>query len=140
MSQYTVPQFEHKAKIVGPLTFNQFIYIGTAGAVIFVLYYTVGQDSFFFFFILSAIVFAAGATLAFGKINGMPIPRMLKSFVSFSLGPKLYLWKRKSITIVNAKKEKPMVKKFEASATTTLPLKEKSRLKSLSVEIETRSK
>jgi len=138
MSQYTVPKFiDHKAKIVGPLTFRQFIYIGTAGALAFVFYYTL---PFVLFFMLSAIIFAGAAALAFGQINGRPIPRMLKSFFSFSLGPKLYLWKRKTMTIMKATKEEPTIKKFEASATTTLQKKEKSRLKSLSVEIETRGK
>jgi len=135
MAQYTVPKFiDHKAKIVGPFTFQQFIFIGMAGGIAFVFYYTL---PFFLFFVGSVLVFAAGAALAFGKINGRPIPTMLKSFVYFTLGPKLYLWKRKATVPTRPARKEPEVKRFEASQTTTVRMKEKSRLKNLSMQIET---
>lgn len=140
MTQFVVPKFiEHKAKIVGPLTFHQFIFIGTAGAIAFVLYYT--PLPFVLFFLGSAVIFAAAAAMAFGKINGRPIPGMLKSFVFFTLGPKIYLWKRKGATLPKFTKEKQTFKKVEKpKAPRVAALKKKSKLKDLFMQIETGNK
>ena len=138
MAQYVVPKFiEHKAKIVGPLTFKQFIYIGSAGALAFIFYYTL---PFALFFMLTMIVFAGAAGLAFGKIQGRPIPTVLKNFVFFSLGPKIYLWKRKTSLPPKISKKETVMKKAETPKAPPVGPGEKSRLKNLSVEIETRNK
>ena len=141
MTQFTVPRFkEQKAKIVGPLTFEQFVYIGTAGAISFVLYYTISNTSFALFFMSSAIVMAIGAGLAFGSINGRPIPLMLKNLVSFFLGPKIYLWKRKPRASPQPTEEKPILEKTEKPKAPVFGVARNGKLKNLSVEIETRSK
>jgi hypothetical protein len=139
MTQYVVPKFiEHKAKIVGPLTFQQFIYIGIAGALAFVFYYTL---PFVLFFMLSAIIFAGAAALAFGQIGGRPIPIVMKNFVFFSFAPKMYLWKRKTGLPPKIAKEEPSPKKTEIPKTTKIGrTKEKGKLKDLSMQIETRYK
>jgi len=142
MTQFIVPRFkEQKAKIVGPLTFEQFIYIGTAGVISFILYYTVGTHSFALFFMGAAIAFSVGAGLAFGRINGRPIPVMLKNLVFFTLGPKMYLWKRKVGPPPRMAKEKPIAKKVEETRRApVVGTTKKSKLKDLFVEIETRNK
>ncbi len=39
--EFQVPQFtEHEAKILGPLTFRQIIYVGTGGGIGLFLYHT----------------------------------------------------------------------------------------------------
>jgi hypothetical protein len=131
--QFTVPQFiEHKAKVVGPLTFNQFIYIGSAGAICFFFYFTV---SFYMFVLISIVVMLAGITLAFGKIRGFPIVQVLKSFLIFSAGPKIYFWKKKAgppPKFMTA----PEVKPAEEIKRTPAPsMVEKSRLKDLSKQL-----
>jgi len=138
MAQYVVPKFiEHKAKIVGPLTFRQFIYIGSAGALAFIFYYTL---PFVLFFLLTMVVFAGAAGLAFGKIGGMPIPTVLKNFVIFSFGPKMYLWKRKASLPPKITKKETVLHKAELHKAPPAGPGEKSRLKNLSLEIETRNK
>src|SRR4030042_7019655 len=97
--RFTVPQFiEHEAKIVGPLTFKQFIYFGIAGSICFILYFSVPFSVFF----LSCIVLGMTAlVLAFLKIGGRGVPTILSNFLRFSLTPKMYIWKKseKPITV-----------------------------------------
>jgi len=133
--RFTVQQFiEHEAKIVGPLTFKQFAYIGIAAAICFMLYFSVP----FPVFILACIVIVGGAiALAFLKIGGRSLPGVIGSFLRFKLSPKMYLWKKKEGTMSVLKKtEKEEVKKKE----TPLKIAGKSRLKSIQTEIETKTK
>lgn len=137
--RFTVPQFiEHEAKIVGPLTFKQFIFVGIAGAVCFAFYYLIGKTNFFLFLILSIIVLAVGAGLAFLKIGGRGLPTILANFLRFNFGSKFYIWKRKGTPIIFSKKLE-MKKEFKKG---DLPLKitEASQLKKIKTEIETRIK
>lgn len=94
MDQFTVPQFiERKPKIVGPLTFQQFIYVGIAVAISFFLYFTVPL----FFFVAGALVAISLALgLAFGNIGGRALPAVVKNFSFFLFSQKLYLWKKKA--------------------------------------------
>ena len=137
--QFTFPQFiEHEAKIIGPLTFKQFIFIGTAGTICFVLYFSIAKINFFLFLILSIIILGVGAALALLKIGGQGLPTILTNFLRFSLGSKIYIWKEKGtpITIFKKVEIKKEVKKEE------LPLKiaEKSQLKKIRNEIEMKTK
>lgn len=135
MDQFTVPQFiEHKAKIVGPLTFEQFIYIGTAGAVCFILYFTL---AFYFFILAGALIMSLAAALALGKSGGRPLPLVFKNFLVFTLGPKIYLWKKKTgpppKLIKTAEKEPEEVKKGPVPTVVG-----KSHLRDLSSQVEMR--
>ena len=134
MDQFTVPKFiEHKAKIVGPLTFQQFIFIGIAGAICFVLYFTV---PFFIFILFSIVIMGGGAALAFLKSGGRSLPVVLKNFLSFSLTPKMYLWKKKGgLPPKIIEKQETLEEVEEAPAPKIVG---KSRLKNLSSEIETK--
>ena len=139
--QFVVPQFiEHEAKIIGPLTFKQFIYIGGAGGVCFVLYFMVS----FPVFILSCIVLGGAAiALSFLKIGGRTLPTILGNFLRFSLMPKMYIWHKKEQAIaVYEKEEKVVKKKKKEEEEEELPLKiaEKSQLKKLRTQIETKTK
>lgn len=136
--RFTVPQFiEHESPIVGPLTFRQFIYVGTAGGIVFVLYFSLGKTNFFLFLILSIILMAGGTVLAFIKIGGRGLPTILANFFRFSLSPKMYIWKKKEQRVEVFKRVE--VKK-EERAEEELPLKiaGESRLKKLGVQIETK--
>ena len=136
MDQFTVPKFiERKPKIVGPLTFQQFIFIGIAGAICFIFYFTV---PFYFFILLTIIIMFGGTVLAFGKAGGRPLPIVLKNFLSFFVSPKIYLWKKKGglpPKIIEKKIEPREIKK------TPVPtMVGKSRLKNLSTQIEIKVK
>lgn len=136
--RFTVPQFiEHEAKIIGPLTFKQFIYVGIAGAICFILYFIAP-----FYIFLTACFFLGGLSLvlAFLRIGGRTLPTILGNFLRFNLSSKIYIWKKSEAPIMAFKKE---VKKKEPPADKeTLPLKiaEKSQLKKLRTEIETKTK
>ena len=136
MAQFTVPQFiEREAKIIGPFTFKQFLYIGGAGVILFVLYFTIP----FLYFILAAIILMPLAlTLALFKVGGIPLPVVLKNFFVLSISPKLYIWGRAPL-IKKFTKVKKQVSKEKAEE---LPLKiaEKSRLKKLITELETKAR
>lgn len=140
--RFTVPQFiEHEAKIVGPLTFKQFVYIGFAGAICFILYFSLGKTNFFLFLLLAMVLMSTAIGLAFLKIGGRSLPTILGSFLKFSFSSKMYLWKKKEAPIIIFKKVKKP-KKEEKKEEEELPLKiaEKSLLKKLSTKIETQTK
>ena len=106
--RFTVPQFiEHEAKIVGPFTFRQFVFIAIAGAISFFVY-TIAP---FFVFVIVA-VFSGGIALAlaFLQINGRSLPMVISSFFRFNLAPKMYLWKKSTIQIKVFEKESLSVK------------------------------
>ncbi len=135
MDQFTVPQFiEHEAKIIGPLTFKQFIFIGVAVAICFIFYFTAP----FFIFVSAAIfVMIGGIALAFLKTGGRSLPVVLKNFFGFSLAPKMYLWKHKEGGLPpKIMKIAPAQKEIEKSSVPTIA--GKSRLNELSTQIETK--
>lgn len=135
MDQFTVPQFiEHKPKIVGPLTFQQFIYIGIAGAICFFLYFTI---PFYFFVLASLIIISLAVLLAFGSSGGRPLPLVLKNFLIFITKPKIYLWKKKTgppPKLVQAPSQQ--LEEIEKEVVPTMV--GKSHLKDLSSKVELR--
>lgn len=134
--RFTVPQFiEHEAKIVGPLTFKQFLFVGTAGAASLVLYFTAP----FYVFLLASLVLGGGAAaLAFLKIGGRELPTVFGNSLKFLISPKMYIWRKKETPVTVFKKEE--VKKEEVKDELPLKIAEKSRLKKLSTQIEIKTK
>ncbi|TET84890.1 MAG: PrgI family protein [Candidatus Nealsonbacteria bacterium] len=134
--RFTVPKFiEHEAKIVGPLTFKQFIFIGVAGAVGFILYFTVP----FSIFLIASLILGGGAmALAFLKIGGRSLPTILGNFLKFSISPKMFIWRKTEAPIKVFKKEK--IKKETVEEELPLKIAEKSQLKKLRTQIETKTK
>jgi hypothetical protein len=127
--RFAVPQFiDHQAKIIGPMTFGQFFYIGGAGGICFILYFMLP----FSFFIAACIIIIGGATaMAFLRINGRNLASVLGSFLKFNLMPKSYIWKRKEIPIsrVNVDKE-------NTESDISLSIAGKSQLKKIKTKIE----
>lgn len=134
MDQFTVPKFiEHEPKVIGPLTFKQFVFVGIAGAICFILYFTV---PFYVFLLATIILMVMGIALAFFKSGGRPLPVVLKNFFSFSLKPKMFLWKKKGgLPPKIIEKQEVMEEAEEAPVPRVVG---KSRLKNLSSEIETK--
>ena len=134
--RFTVPKFiEHEAKIVGPLTFKQFVFIAIAGVICFVLYFTV---SFTIFIIACFVLGGIALGFSFLTIDGTPLPNLIGNFLKFNLSPKMYLWKRKEgVTAI----EEEMMKKEEMIPESKVSLKigGGSRLKSTRTRIETKS-
>ncbi|MBI2624731.1 MAG: PrgI family protein [Candidatus Nealsonbacteria bacterium] len=132
--QYTVPQFiEHEAKIVGPLTFKQFVYLGAAGVVAFVLYYSLP----FAIFVILAVLLGMGAmALAFVRVGGRNLPEMIKNFLTFSSSPKIYLWKKGAQPRLIKKAPEP--KEIKEEKESAAKIGGESKLHKLSTKIETK--
>ena len=131
--RFQVPQFiDHEAKVIGPLTFRQFIYVGIPGAIAFFLYFLA---PFFVFIIASVILGTFGFMFAFIKIGGRSLPNILVNFSSFTISPKQYIWRKGKTPIQTpqAQYQKPA----EQSTTKEIKLVQKSRIKDLSTRVET---
>ena len=92
--RFEVPQFiDVEDKIIGPLTWKQFIYVAGGGGTLFILYITLP----FFLFVILGIpfgLFAAG--LAFYRINNRPLALMLEAIATYFGKSRLYIWKREA--------------------------------------------
>ena len=88
--QYPVPQFiDRETKLVGPLTIRQMIVFGIDAAVLFVLWFLLNT----FTWVLALIILTSTAAgLAFVKVNGQPMTKIVFSLFSYFLQPRLYLW------------------------------------------------
>lgn len=94
MSTFQVPQFiEQKAKIIGPLTIKQFMYIAIAGVISFIAFYIF---KFFLWIMISIPLGVIAIALAFIKINGQELPKLIFSAFMYTWQPKLYVWKRET--------------------------------------------
>jgi len=136
--EFTIPQFiEKEPKIVGPLTFKQFIFVGFAGVLCFVFYYTL---PFGIFLLLSAAVLGVGISLAFLKINGAPLPVVIKNMFYFVFKPRIYLWKKGSFQEqVSLKREKkPQTQADKKNKGPIYKVSTKSQLGNLYTKIETK--
>lgn len=91
--QYPVPQFQNvEDKIIGPLTFKQFIYIlgGTGLSYVILRSLPTGLN-----YLLIAPVAGMSMALAFYKVNNQPFINIVESAFYYSLRNKLYLWSHK---------------------------------------------
>lgn len=90
--RFEVPQFiEVEDKIVGPLTWKQFVYLAGGAGVVVVTYILLP----FFIFVLIGVPFGALAGfLAFRQVNNRPFSIFLESFVTYFSRSRLYLWRK----------------------------------------------
>ena len=135
--QYQVPQYIQKeTKIVGPLTFRQFAYLGLAGGIIFILYFTVGRINFTVFLLVTIILFTAASLLAFLRIEGRELPAVAENAFNFFLASRLYVWKKKTMPpkIILKKLVTP---KMEAKKGPSLKIVGRGQLKDLASKIGT---
>lgn len=88
--QFQVPQFiEVEDKIIGPLTFKQFVFIGGGFGMAYVLWRVL---PLLIAAPLIALVGGLAAALAFFQYNGRPFIVALEHGFYYLLHPKLYLW------------------------------------------------
>ena len=136
--EFIVPQFiEKEAKIVGPFTFKQFIFIGIAGGICIFLFFTV---SLLLFIIMTIVLLGGAFALAFLKIGKTSLPIFIKNFFSFLFKPRVYLWKKKTSPPKFLRKEKEEVKETKEGIEEESKLKVNtgSRLDELFTRIETK--
>jgi hypothetical protein len=95
--QFQVPQFiDTEDKVVGPFSLRQFMYIGIAGFLSAIFYFFVQT----WLFVIMAIIFlgTAGA-IAFVKINGQPVAKIIAAAVNFYWKPQVYIWRSEAAPI-----------------------------------------
>jgi len=130
--QFTIPQFiDIEDKVIGPLTFKQFIYLVGGLGLGYVAYRLIPP----LFGIPLALAFGAlGASLAFLKVNGKPFIFTLQAFVFFIIQPKLYIWKKEKTQepVQVAKPEAPQQK----SVIQNIPRLTESKLGDLSWSLD----
>ena len=131
--RFTVPQFiEREAKIIGPLTFKQFLYVGSAGLACFIVYFSFSFDIF-----LMSCFFFGGIAVAFAflNINGIPLSKFIWNFFKYSLSPKVYVWKKGGLG--GGETQKAINIKEEQTEKINLSVGGKSNLKNIKTKIET---
>ena len=134
--RYKIPRYiDYEAKIFGPASFKQFIFL-LAGMITIAFLWLI-TDSFFLFLFLAMIVASLSGGLAFGKINGQPIVTMLGKFIVFKVsGKKRYFWKKKELAPKTIKRK--AVEEKEPEEKEGLPTKQKQgKLEKMSQKIET---
>lgn len=90
--QFQVPQFiEIEDKVVGPLSFRQFVYVAGAIGLAFIIYLFIPR-LLAIPLILGAL--GLGAALAFYKVNNKPFVHFLESWFRYLIASKLYIWKK----------------------------------------------
>lgn len=135
--EFIVPKFiDREPKIMGPLTFKQFIYLMIPGAICFVLYFMIGKKNFALFVFITIVLMGGGLALGFLKIKGYSLPIFLKNLFSFTLSTKKFVWSRK-IMPPKVQKAKRVEEKTEGPS---LKIAERSNLQKISVDLETRKK
>jgi len=140
--QFTIPQFiEKEARIVGPLTFKQFAFVGMAILICVALYFLIHR---IVFIILSPLMIAGALALAFYKKEGVPLPTLITGWFLFLFKPRVYLWKKKGTLPKFLRKD---VAKERAALKDSLEEKDKgprvkmtkgSRLHDLFTQVETK--
>lgn len=90
MAQFQVPQFiETEDKVVGPLTWRQFAYIGAAGAISVVLFLILKP---LVWLLLTLVVASIAIPLAFVPVNGRPMIIFLRALIDNIWRPKVYVF------------------------------------------------
>lgn len=133
--RFQVPQFiEHEAKVIGPLTFRQFIYLGIPATIGFFFYFLA---PFSVFIIITIVTVGIGAMLAFLKAGGRSLPGFLVGAAGFLIKPKQYTWKKgggiEQIQQVTYKQEEQSARPEE-----NLKLHYGSKIKTLATKVETK--
>ncbi len=104
--RFEVPQFiEVEDKVVGPLTWRQFIYLAGGIGICLIFYFALP----FLAFLIFGLPFGALAGfLAFHKVNNRPFSAFLESFVKYARNSKLYLWRKEQEQTVMSYTEEPL--------------------------------
>lgn len=90
--KFQVPQFiETETKIVGPLTWKQFIWVALGVGLLLILFRFLTGFALIFSSVIVATIFGA---LAFLRIEQMSLIEYLMRALSYLLGPKKYFFKK----------------------------------------------
>ncbi len=134
--QFQVPQFiDRKPKIVGPLTFRQFVIVVLTAVSCYLFYLFLPT---FFFLMASVTLVGAVGSLTFLKINGQRLEKIVRNLLVYTISPKIFLWKRKVMPPRFVIKKMPKLKEEDVKKKKyILPeIAGRSKLKKLFTQIE----
>lgn len=134
--QFQVPQFiEKETGFLGPLTIRQTVIFAFAAGGSLFTWIIFGKTNFIFFVTISILLVAGAAALSFLKINGLNLTSVLKNFLNFCSSSRLYLWKRKEVSVYYEKKKPAPIQKGPEKES-PLKISNASRIKDLNKKIE----
>lgn len=135
MQRFQVPQFiTVEDKIIGGvLTAKQFVYVATGVIVIVIIFFSFAG---FLALFLSFLVGAAAVALAWGTIDGRPVPAFVVHAMSYFIRPRVFVWKRAVKTA--ADEAKLVVPQDTETRVTKSPKLSHSRLSELSWTLDTK--
>jgi hypothetical protein len=117
MPLVNLPQFtEIEPKIVGPLTFKQFLFILFSVIISAFIYIRFPR---FISFPLALLIFGGGLAFAFLKIQGIPFYELFLGWIKSLFSPKVLFWRKKGgrsylwqeIEVKKEEKEKIAIKR-----------------------------
>jgi hypothetical protein len=130
--QFQVPQFiDIEDKVIGPLTIKQFLYLLTAGVIIFIFYEIFNLLATI---LLAIPVIGIACALAFVKVHGQPFIGIITNFFSFIRKPDFYVWKKPLGK--TSEKTPEIIKKEPAKTKTKFEAKENLQDVGWKVEID----
>jgi len=136
MAKFIVPLFvTRESKIIGPLTFPQFVLVAISGGICLVLFFLFGRKNLAAFIPIAILLMGGSLALAFMKYGGHSLPVLLKNFWNYTLMPKIFIWQRKFLPPKVRKMER-----FEKAETkeTELKIVRESNLYKLFTQVETK--
>ena len=132
--RFQVPQFiEHEAKVIGPFTFKQSIYLSIPAIVGFFLYFLA---PLLLFLVVTISLIGIAIPLAFFKVGGRSLLSIFLGFLQFSVSPKAYIWEKAQQVIASQQKQYAQQPQTEAVAP-TVPLVKESKVGNLSTKVAT---
>jgi len=130
--RFEVPQFiEIEDRIIGPLTWKQFLYVGGGVGMGVVLFLTTPFLVFLLFGLPLALIALA---LAFYQVNNRPFSFFLEALFHYLSGHRLYLWRRKDPIIYKDLQAPSAPDRF--TTTVTLTVRPKTSITSLARKLE----
>ena len=91
--RFEVPQFiEIEDKIIGPLTWRQFLYLGGGVGMAVVIFLT---TNFLVFLFIGLPIGALALALAFFPVNNRPFSFFLEAMFNYITRQRLYFWRKK---------------------------------------------
>ena len=97
--RFQVPQFiEIETKIVGPLTWKQFVWVAMGVGLLLIFFRLMTG---FVLIFSSMIIIAVFGAMAFLRIEGMSLIEYLMKALNYFLGPKRYFFKKDSDSATN---------------------------------------
>lgn len=110
--RFEVPQFiEIEDKIVGPLTWKQFIYLAGGVGILTVLLL---RFTIIVFLIFGLPIGILAVSLAFHRVNNRPFSYFLEAFLNYTTKKKLYLWRKEKEQVIVEKSREIEVDKPHA--------------------------